>query len=157
MLQNMVKCTKYTIVLAEVPNEVSIGFNITGCPHKCKNCHSPELQNENNGEYLSDQLITNIISKYNNFVSCVCFFGGEWKQNWLIDKLNIIKNNFKLKTCLYTGLDKLPNEILNNLDYVKYGRYIEEFGGLSSKFTNQKFFHIPTNSLLNHLFIKESM
>lgn len=39
--------TKYLdtqIVFAEIPDEITLAINITNCPFRCPDCHSPELQ-----------------------------------------------------------------------------------------------------------------
>ena len=61
----------YAVVCTEVPDEISIAFNISGCEHRCDDCHSKYLW-EYKGEYLKDGLI-NIISKYIGFITCLCF------------------------------------------------------------------------------------
>lgn len=37
------KYCSYDIVFQEVPNETTLVFNISGCPHKCEGCHSKYL------------------------------------------------------------------------------------------------------------------
>ena len=49
------KYNGYSIVMQEVPNEVSLAINISGCPHKCEGCHSKYLW-EYDGEYLIDDI-----------------------------------------------------------------------------------------------------
>ena len=39
----MLKYTSYTVVFQEVPDEVSLAFEVSGCPFKCEGCHSPHL------------------------------------------------------------------------------------------------------------------
>ena len=57
-------------------------------------------------------------------------------------------NKKELKTCLYTGVDDINminKEIIEVLDYIKIGRYIEKYGGLDKNTTNQKFFDLKNN------------
>jgi len=139
------KYSGYTIVMQEVPNEISLAINISDCPYKCKGCHSMYLW-DYIGDYLIDD-IDNLLNKYNNLISCVCFMGGDQNQDELLYCLQKAKKK-KLKTCLYTGNDdinSISNEIIKNLDYIKIGRYIEKFGGLNCKTTNQKMFDLNNN------------
>lgn len=131
--------------MQEVPNEISLAINISGCPYKCKGCHSMYLWNYV-GNYLLDE-IDDLLDKYNGLISCVCFMGGDQNQEELLNCLQKVKER-ELKTCLYTGNDDISSiskEIIRSLDYIKIGRYIEELGGLSCKTTNQKMFDLNNN------------
>lgn len=139
------KYNGYSIVMQEVPNEVSLAINISGCPHKCEGCHSKYLWGYN-GEYLIDD-IDELLSRYSDLISCVCFMGGDQNQDDLLYCINKVKEN-NLKTCLYTGLDDIESineNIIEKLDYIKTGRYIEELGGLDKNSTNQRFFDLKNN------------
>ena len=50
---NKLKYLGYSIVFQEVPDEVTLAINISGCPHKCEGCHSKYLW-EYDGHYVSD-------------------------------------------------------------------------------------------------------
>lgn len=130
----------YTIVFQEVPNEVTLAINISGCQYHCKECHSQYLW-EYNGNYIFDD-IDNLLDKYDNLITCVCFMGGDQNQEELVELLKKIKVK-KLKTALYTGCDNmnlLDFEMINNLNYIKIGHYDCELGGLSNRTTNQRFY-----------------
>lgn len=139
------------IVLQEVPGEISICFSITGCELKCNNCHSEYLWNKENGEPLTLQKYTQILTGYRNLASCVLFMGGEWYEKELKEYLKLAKK-FNYKTCLYTGKTSVSNKLLKHLTWVKTGPWIEKLGGLDSKTTNQKFIEVKSNNILNHLF-----
>ena len=147
------KFSHYSIVLQEVPGEVSISFSITGCKLMCKGCHSPFLWKEGTGNELTLDLFEEIINKYDGMISCVLFMGGEWHETELVKFLSLSKKK-NLKTCLYTGLDSVSKEILDELDFLKTGKWISELGGLNKDTTNQKFFNINTGENLNKLFVK---
>lgn len=130
------------IVLQEVPDEISLALSISGCPLRCKGCHSTETYNPEFGQELNLEEINKLLSKHKH-ITCVLFYGGEWEPENLVKYLKYIKTK-NLKTCLYTGfeLSFIHKNILNNLDYIKTGRYIKELGGLGSENTNQKFIKI---------------
>ena len=50
-----------SIVLQEVPDEISLAISISGCTHKCDGCHSAYLW-ENKGKYLTDNIVDTITS-----------------------------------------------------------------------------------------------
>ena len=130
----------YSIVFQEVPDEVTLAINISGCPHKCEGCHSKYLW-EYDGNYISDDL-DELIEKYKGLITCVCFMGGDQNQ---IDLLGLLKTvqKYGLKTALYTGLGLINNlsiRILGNLNYLKTGKYDSSLGGLDSSTTNQRMY-----------------
>ena len=135
---NKLKYLGYSIVFQEVPDEVTLAINISGCPHKCEGCHSKYLW-EYEGSYISDDL-DGLIEKYKGLITCVCFMGGDQNQ---IDLLGLLKTvqKYGLKTALYTGLGLVNNlsiRILGNLNYLKTGKYDDSLGGLDSPITNQR-------------------
>ncbi len=142
------------IVLQEIPGEISICFTITGCKLHCEGCHSPYLWKEGSGEKLINKKYLQTLQKYKGFASCVLFMGGEWHRQELVENLKRAKE-MVYKTGLYTGLDRIDNEILEELTWLKTGAWISKLGGLDSEITNQKFIEVKTKTILNHLFIKK--
>ena len=116
----------YGVTLQEVPNEISLVINISGCPYKCKGCHSQYLW-EYDGEYISKEL-KDILDFYEGMITCVCFMGGNQNTQELLEHLKAIKKK-NLKTCLYSGCESLNDVeiLLPHLDWVKIGRYNESF------------------------------
>ena len=148
----MLKFTTSQVVFREIPDEISLAFDISNCPFKCKNCHSPELQTDT-GQELTYNILKELIVK-NKHISNVLFLGGDSNLEDLNNTFKFIKDNFKLKTSWYSGNDSLPkgNKIdFRNLDYIKIGHYNEKLGGLDSVNTNQilyKINHEGTNSCI---------
>lgn len=149
----MLKFSSYDVVMQEIPNEVSLVFSIVGCKLACKGCHSSYLWDENSGEELTDEVFISLINKYSGLISCVLFMGGEWDED-LVSKLKIAKS-LELKTALYTGLPlkKVNTKIIEQLNFLKTGRWVEKLGGLSSETTNQKLINLQTGEILNKHFI----
>ncbi len=128
-MHNPLKYIGYAIVFQEVYNETTLAFSISGCPYHCNGCHSQYLW-----EYDGDNLIDNmekIIDKYNGYITCVCFMGGDQNMDELIKALKICKN-IGLKTCVYSGSSSFSKfaDALPYLDWLKLGEYNEK---LSSK------------------------
>ncbi len=114
----------YSIALQEVPNEISLVINVSGCPHKCEGCHSQYLW-EYKGNYISEDF-NNILNFYDGMITCVCFMGGEQNVDELESYLKYVKE-YGLKTCLYSGCDSIEEiaTLLPYLDWIKVGRYEE--------------------------------
>ena len=145
------------IVFQEIPNEISLAIHFTGCPLKCKGCHSNDLWNSASGFDLDTLKFDQIVTQYSKYISCVVFMGGEWQLDSLIEMIQVTKKHNK-KIALYTGLqfDEIPQVLINNLDYLKYGPYIPKLGGLSSKTTNQRLINLTTNEELNSFFKEDT-
>jgi len=139
------------ILFQEVPDEVSLGFTVMGCQLRCKGCHSTDTWSEYGGSPLTAETFRTYLKQYVDYISCVIFFGGEWQAEKLIEMLDI-SHDFKLKTCLYTGLNQVPEKIIKRLTFLKTGPWIRELGGLDQATTNQKFIEVSSNRILNHKF-----
>lgn len=141
------------IVFQEVPDEISISFSVAGCQLRCEGCHSTELWTEKGGQLLTTDLFLSILKENVNLASCVLFLGGEWREDELVEFLQLAKDH-KYKTCLYTGLDDVSDNIKSKLTFLKTGRWTPTLGGLNSITTNQKFIDVESGEILNHLFRK---
>lgn len=135
------------IVLQEVPGELSLAISISGCPLRCKGCHSAETRNPTYGTPFNLNSLTDLIKQHKH-ITCVVFYGGEWKPLELIELLQACKQH-NLLTCLYTGfeLESIPKLLLEHLTYIKVGPYIEELGGIDSPTTNQQFLTVADLNL----------
>ena len=136
------------VVFTEVPNEISLAINITGCTIHCKGCHSQWLWS-NKGKELTKEELNNLIEN-NKGITTVLFMGGDNFINQLAECVRDIKYHYSnLKVAWYSGrhdLDYSGNsrikELMTYLDYVKIGPYIKQLGGLDSPSTNQRFYKI---------------
>lgn len=140
----MLKYIRAEITFSEIPEEVTLCIWITGCPNYCIGCHSPELR-EDKGIPLSDKRLKKLIED-NKGITCVCILGGDSEPGWVLHIMRYIKQYFpNIKTAWYSGREGLSPEIslnIHNFDYIKLGPYIERFGPLTSKTTNQKLYEI---------------
>ena len=137
---NKLKYLGYSIVFQEVPDEVTLAINISGCPHKCEGCHSKYLW-EYDGNYISDDLV-DLIEKYKGLITCVCFMGGDQNISELLSLSFVIKK-YNLKVALYSGLgdDGISlAPLYKRFDYIKLGHYNKTLGGLSQQTTNQRMY-----------------
>lgn len=139
----MIKYTETQVTFSEVPDEISLCINISNCPHKCKGCHSPHLQ-EDVGNELTTDLLEELVNN-NKGITCVCFMGGDCDLMRLYE-LSEYVHKLGLKTAWYTGLafglESLGDVVVrpmitDSFDYIKTGPYIESLGPLNKKTTNQ--------------------
>jgi anaerobic ribonucleoside-triphosphate reductase activating protein len=145
----MLKYVDTKVVFAEIPDEITLAINISGCPCNCKGCHSSYLA-EDIGEPLDLQHLTNLIDS-NKGITCVCIMGGDANPSEVDDIAQDIKEYYpELKVGWYSGRQELSKDIdLCNFDAIKLGPYKEEFGPLNSKTTNQRFYKVSDGELID--------
>lgn len=137
----MLKFVDFKVTFAEVPDEISLCISLSGCPHRCKGCHSSYLQ-EDIGTVLTKQMLDKMIES-NDGITCVCFMGGDNDIPTLHELAKHVQDNHDLRTAWYTGLMFRPTmdrPIAEVFDYIKVGPYIEEDGPLTSETTNQRMY-----------------
>ncbi len=149
------KVASFDIVFQEIPGEVTLALNLSGCPCHCPGCHSPHLW-EDIGEPLNAELLDGLIARYGSMITCVCFMGGDQDPEEVARWATYVKSeigNLKLKTAWYSGrqqssiIDKSSINRTSSIvqssipfDYVKLGPYIDSLGGLKSPTTNQRLY-----------------
>ena len=153
----MLKYVDTKVVFQEVPDEVTLAINISNCPCQCKGCHSPYLA-EDIGEELNSHSLKKLIDD-NKGITCVSFMGGDSNTSDIDALAQWVKIYYPLKVAWYSGRQELSKDInLKWFDFVKLGPYIEELGPLNSKNTNQRFYKIEENKLIDitNLFWKDN-
>ena len=130
------------VVFREVPDEITLAINISGCPVKCPGCHSSYLVRDI-GTPLDFEALEGLIA-VNKGISCVSFMGGDADPAYVGQLASKMKAAHPgLKACWYSGRDlENAKPLLEILDYVKVGPYIDEFGPLDWETTNQRFYRI---------------
>lgn len=137
----MLKYTNTDIVFQEIPDEVTLAVNLSGCPCHCPGCHSPQLWGDV-GEPLTDEAIDCMLAHQPDGVSCVALMGGDANPAEVNSIASRLKQRYpNLKTAWYSGRTLLAKEVdLNNLDYIKLGPYLSHLGPLKSPKTNQRLY-----------------
>ena len=146
----MLKYYNYDVVFQEVPDEVSLAINLTNCPNHCPDCHSKHLW-EDIGEELSEDETSRLVDIYRGDITCVLIMGGDASKNEVEALAHYIKHSLKLKVAWYSGRYEKPSNI-GDFDYIKFGPYIEENGGLKSPNTNQKFYKVVDGDLIDQTY-----
>lgn len=142
----MVKYVKEdtSVVFEELPDEISLALNISNCQNKCIGCHSPYLRGDV-GDELTKDVIDKLISD-NYGVTCVLFMGEGNDRNGLLDLAKYVRNEKNMKVGLYSGREIVEPAVFFNFDYVKIGPYIESFGPLNKRTTNQRLYKVDRNN-----------
>lgn len=136
------KYVDYKVVFREVPDEITLALNISGCPVHCPGCHSSYLV-QDIGEILDESSLKSLIDSSNG-ISCVSFMGGDADPMYIKHLADWVHTNYPgLKTSWYSGRDlENAKPVIPSLDFIKVGPYIDEFGPLDSPATNQRFYRI---------------
>lgn len=144
----MLKYKDILVSFQEVPDEISLCINITGCKNACVGCHSPYLA-EDVGEELTIEELSRLIMK-NKGITCVCLMGGDNDPKQINTLARMVKILYSYKVAWYSGKQELASEInLNNFDFIKLGPYIEELGPLNNSNTNQRFYQVIDDELVD--------
>lgn len=135
----MVKYVDYDILFQEIPDEVTLGINLSGCPYRCRGCHSPHLQ-ENIGEELNETALSRLLQTYGESVNCICFMGGDADPETICRLACYVRENGggSIKTAWFSGNENLYERAVTCFNYVKTGSYIESLGAINKKGTNQR-------------------
>lgn len=145
----MLKYVETLVTFSEVPDEITLAINISNCPCHCEGCHSSYLA-EDIGTPLTFENLNKLIED-NKGISCVAIMGGDSNPLEVSNIAFYIKSIWdNLKVAWYSGRQELSKDIdLKNFDAVKLGPYIKEFGPLNSKTTNQRFYKVNNNQLID--------
>lgn len=158
---SMIKYVDYDIVFQEIPNEVTLAINLSRCPNSCIGCHSPQLRKDF-GDELNEKSLSFLFDKYSSDITCVSFMGGDGDLQSLYQLAKFVRKTFpQIKVAWYSGREKMPEDIpLQYFDFIKIGPYMEQYGPLNKKTTNQKLYRVYKDSSsfsiedITHLFWK---
>lgn len=146
----MLKYVDTKEVFAEIPDEITLAISISGCPIRCKGCHSKYLWDDV-GEPLSVSSLSAMLTDHAG-ISCVCFMGGDQAPEEINTLARWVKENTDIRTAWYSGADEISPAIeLSCLDYLKVGHYSEKSGPLNSPTTNQILWRIEHKDADNNL------
>ena len=121
---------------------ICLTFFTQGCPHHCKNCHNPETWDYDGGLEFNNDVLKQVLSglRKNGINRTLCIMGGEplCERNIFLTTLLVreVKEKYPdQKIYLWSGYiyedllnrkDNKTNYILDNIDYLVDGPYVEE-------------------------------
>lgn len=151
---------------------------VSGCPHHCSGCHNPETWDYNSGQDFSESVKNKLIDVLKlPYIKGLTVSGGEPLCDNNISKVSKLVEEIKIlfpekDIWLYTGYD--INELINTKDYNKFlylqiilenvnfivdGKYIEKLRDVSLKFrgsSNQNIYQVFNNKCGTHKLKKYS-
>ena len=106
----MLKFHNYDIVFQEIPDELTLAVNLTGCPCHCPGCHSPHLW-EDTGTELDAETLRAIHAEYAGEVTCICLMGGDADPAAIERLCAFVKQEMGLRSAWWSGRPELPEGI----------------------------------------------
>ncbi|MCR4660297.1 MAG: anaerobic ribonucleoside-triphosphate reductase activating protein [Bacteroidales bacterium] len=138
----MLKFVNTDVVFQEIPDEVTLAINLSGCPCRCPGCHSAYLWGDV-GTPLTTTELDRMIA-YHHDITCVALMGGDAEPKQVELLARYIHDRHKgIKAAWYSGRTVLSNAVdSRNFDYIKIGPYLAHLGSLRSKRTNQRLYRV---------------
>ncbi|MBP5338901.1 MAG: anaerobic ribonucleoside-triphosphate reductase activating protein [Prevotella sp.] len=137
----MLKYVNTGIVFQEIPDEVTLAINISGCPCRCPGCHSRYLW-EDIGLPLDAAALDDFVCEYGQDITCIAFMGGDSDPksiNLLAQYLH--EEHPEFRVAWYSGRLRVPSMVCKtDFDYIKIGPYIRHLGPLNQPTTNQRLY-----------------
>lgn len=134
-------------------NTGTLEVYVSGCTRACAGCHNPELQDFKVGTIYLEYMPRLSYQLSKPFVDNIAIMGGEPLEQGRINLEDFIKRlksfnkYYERKLGIFTGFEfeDVPRWILNNVDYIKCGRYDENLrsdnyisNGIQLASTNQR-------------------
>lgn len=114
----------------------SLEIFLAGCKGnpKCTNCHNPESWYFNSGDVIDAKFYKKLQDKdrvYDSLIKSISIMGGEPLDQNVVEFCDFLKELTKIgkEIWLFTRyeLDEIPEYVKVHCDYIKCGRYLEEF------------------------------
>ena len=139
----MLRYVDTDIVFQEIPDEVTLAVNLSGCPCRCPGCHSKHLWGDG-GEVLDGKAVDCLLARQHQEVTCLSLMGGD-AQPQEVNRLAawLREHHPRLKIAWWSGRSLLSSRVsLANFDYIKLGPYLKHLGPLKSPRTNQRLYRV---------------
>ena len=157
---------------------VRVSLFVSGCTHHCKNCFNPETWNFCYGNQFTSEVEDKIIKMLEpDYIKGLTLLGGEpmepQNQEALLPFVKKIREKFgnKKNIWCYTGFvfdkDLAPEdgrvhtastkELLNNIDVLVDGPFVEDLKNISLKFrgsSNQRIINLPETLKQNEIVLE---
>lgn len=150
----LVPLASYGITLSEIPDRITLYFEIGSCQSACPGCHSPHLAQPPQNLTPLETMASITEAAANKGADALVLLGGT--TNGLADKdlITILRHlGTILPCCLYSGSndeERDKNIAAQALcHWLKTGSYKEDLGGLASPTTNQRFYQLATQYTLD--------
>ena len=144
----MLKYIATDIVFQELPDEVTLAVNLSGCPCRCPGCHSKHLWGDG-GQPLTEEAVECMIERQHGEVTCLSLMGGDAQPQEVNRIAAWLRSRYpRLHIAWWSGRTLLsPQVSLRNFDYIKLGPYLSHLGPLKNQHTNQRLYRVVQGAL----------
>ena len=139
----MLKYVNTGVVFQEIPDEVTLAINISGCPCRCPGCHSRYLWDDT-GDPLTPEAIDSFVNRYGTTITCLAFMGGDADPLAVVELARHVRSRHEgYRVAWYSGRIRIPSAVDRTaFDYIKVGPYIRHLGPLGQPTTNQRLYRV---------------
>ena len=131
------------IIKDDINNGEGVGLTLFTqyCTHHCKGCHNPETWSKDGGKIFTERELNNILAYFKErpYVNRLTLSGGDPLDNvdmtlWICQTIK--KELPYINIWLYTGyiFETISKDVLQYIDYLVDGPYIDELRDLTLKF-----------------------
>ena len=154
---NNIPVVAYGITFAEVPNKCAVFLELGDCKRRCKGCHTPELCKPMTDEdcMTVEKCVEIVDSFLDDGANAIVVLGGTDCHSFTLESLQGLLDKLSeyAPLCLYSGSDDTKTMLDFARDsgctYVKVGSYKEECGGLQQPTTNQRFYKLEYDQIID--------
>lgn len=130
-----------SVVMEEIPDKVTLAVDISNCTGLCEGCHSPFLRTDIGLELTPERVESMLADNFG--VNCFLFLGEGNDHQALMSLASYIRSAHpSLALAIYSGREKVEDEVFQAFDYVKVGPYRPSCGPLNNPSTNQRLYHV---------------
>ena len=134
-----------SVVMEEIPDKVTLAVDISNCTGLCEGCHSPFLRTDIGLELTPERVESMLADNFG--VNCFLFLGEGNDHQALMSLASYIRlSHPSLALAIYSGREKVEDEVFQAFDYVKVGSYRPSCGPLNNPSTNQRLYHVMHKS-----------
>ena len=127
----MIKYLGYAVTFQEIPDEITLCFNITNCKHHCPGCHNEGLWDPDGGYEFTEKSMKELLELLDRHtVDGLTLSGGDpmysSNRNAIFDIVKTVKEKTGKNIWMYTGYyleDIVDEPALQFIDVIVDGRY----------------------------------
>lgn len=149
MNKHMYPASAIGVTTSELPGEVAVYIEFSGCTQNCPECHSQHLIGEQGDNISLEDLVYNVYAItecYPEDITAIVLMGGTANKRMtnkkLLTLIQALYKKMRLPIGIYSGKDEDLDKwlLVKEVSWLKTGSYKKELGGLEVPTTNQRMY-----------------